>query len=336
MNIKIMKNRFLSSALCLLVCVLLFKNAPGYSSVEQGGDIPNVIIITLSGVRNAESIADPEHQYMPHLWGDMLKEGMLYTDVVCADQQFHIPTFNAVNTGQKFPLWYDVKTPTIFQYVRKKYSWPAHKFWMIGHWQNSGTFYETNEYEDANSDFISLKLEVSQELESKLSKQELLLLKSMREDAKRFSGFSFAIWDTFEELFYRLFKKVVLAFHPKLVHYVMGGPETAHYDSFIRYALSLKRNDEMIYEIWKMIQDDPFYKDNTFLMVSPNIARDGYYRSHNNNPYDDPSHTWLYVFGPGVEKGVTVRRPVFHVDIFPTVARIMNVKVPPGDGKALF
>ncbi len=336
MNIKIMKNNTLYALACLLICVLFFKNVHGYSSTKEGGNTPNVIIITFSGVRNAESISDTDHQYMPHLWGDMLKEGALYSNLVNVEQQFHMPSFNAINTGHKFPLWYNVTTPTIFQHVRKKYNWPANKFWMIGHWQNAGLIYEAGGYENTYPDYISLMLEMPKELESKLSQQELALIQSMREDSKKFTGFSYAIWDAFEELFYRLFKKAVLAFHPKLVHYVMGGPETAHYDSFARYALSLKRNDEMVYEIWKMIKTDPFYKDNTFLIVSPDIARDGYYRSHDNNPHDNPSRTWLYVFGPGIEKGISVQRPVFHVDIFPTVARIMGVETPPSEGKVLF
>jgi hypothetical protein len=336
MSTNVIKYSIWCSLICFLVAVFFFENAAANSLSKQGQGIPNVIIITLSGVRNVDSIADPEHQYIPHLWNDMLKEGLLYTDLVSVEQEFHMPTLNAIITGENFPLFYSIKTPTIFQYIRKKYAWEANKFWSIGNWQGVQCHYETDGYkEDTYPDYISLGLNISKELEEKLSQQELLFLDAFRKGLKQFSGFSFDNWDTFDELAYRLFKKVVLAFHPKLVYYVMGGPETAHYDSFARYVLSLKRNDEMIYEIWQMIKTDPFYKDNTFLIVGPDHERNAYYRFHDANAHDNPSHVWLYVFGPGVKRGVTVSRPIYHADIFPTVACIMGVETPPSKGKIL-
>jgi len=109
----------------------------------------------------------------------------------------------------------------------------------------------------------------------------------------------------------------------------------AHYDSYSRYVLTLKMDDEIIYGIWRMIQTDPFYKDNTYLFVCPDDERNAYYRYHDSNARDNPCHVWLYAFGPGVKKGVTVSRPIYHIDIFSTVARIMKTNAPPIDSKVL-
>ncbi|HNW38972.1 MAG TPA: hypothetical protein PL125_05105 [Candidatus Omnitrophota bacterium] len=323
-------------AACCLTGLLFSENAFSESVQDPERNIPNVIIITLSGVRNTESISDPEHQYFPHLWKDMIKEGMLYTDVICVEQEFHMTAFNAINTGQNALLFYKIRTPTIFQYVRKQYGWPAHKFLMVGHWQGIEGYCETDEFrEDTYPSEISLGIQFSKEFERELSEQELLLLESLRLGQKKFSGFNFNNWDAFDCFSYRLFKKLVPIFHPKLIHYSLGGADVAHYDSYSRYVLTLKMDDEIIYGIWRMIQTDPFYKDNTYLFVCPDDERNAYYRYHDSNARDNPCHVWLYAFGPGVKKGVTVSRPIYHIDIFSTVARIMKTNAPPIDSKVL-
>ncbi len=336
MNILVTRHNKLYLLVCFLLYIFFFKNVLADPLRQQEKDIPNVIIIILSGVRNIDSIADPSHQYIPHLWNDMMKEGMLYRDVICLDQEFHMPVANAINTNQGFPLLYKIKTPTIFQYVRKKYGWPANKFWMIGLWKMVDCYYALDGYkEDTYPSYISLDLRLAKELEAEFSQQELLAWQLFRKGQNEFAGFNFDTWDTIQEMIYQLFQTIVKTFHPKLVHYIIGGPETAHYDSFSRYVLSLKRNDEMIYEIWKMINTDPLYKGNTYLIVGPDHERDVYFKFHDENAHDNPSHVWLYVFGPGVKKGAIVNRTIRHVDIFPTVARIMELEIPPGEGRIL-
>jgi len=325
-----------ASVFCLLAGILFLKSAFGEPPERSPESVPNVIIISLSGVRNSESIKDPAHQYFSHLWNDLLKEGMLYTDVVCVEQEFHMTTFNSINTGKSSLLYYKIDRPTIFQYVRKKYGWPANKFWMVGNWQGVWGYCKTDGFqEDTYPNDISLGLDITPDLAQVLSSQERLILDSLRESQKKFSGFNFSNWDAFDALSFKLFKKVVAAYHPKLVHYSFGGPDIAHYDSFGRYVLTLQQDDQMIYEIWRLIQNDPFYKDNTYLFVNADDERNAYYRYHDSNARDNPCHVWLYVFGPNVKKGVTVKRPIHHIDIFPTVARIMEVETPSSDGKVL-
>ena len=61
--------------------------------------------------------------------------------------------------------------------------------------------------------------------------------------------------------------------------------------------------DREINEIMDIIKTDPFYKDNTYLIVSPDHDRNTYYMQHNlynNKP------VWLYIYGPDIKKGTVI------------------------------
>lgn len=322
--------------ICLFPAGVVFGAAADQPAQVPDKEVPNVIIISMSGVRNSESIADPTRQYFPHLFNEMLKEGTLYTDVICVEQQFHMTTFTSINLGKSSLLFYKIDRPTIFQYARKKYGWPANKCWMVGNWQGIKGYYEGEGFgEETYPDEISLGLGVSDALKAVLSLPEQEILDALRESQKDFAGFNFCNWDAFDTLAFGLFKKVLKTYHPKLIHYSCDGPDAAHYESFARYALTLSQADEIIYYLWQFIQTDPFYKDNTYLFVNPDDERNAYFRFHDSNARDNPSHVWLYVFGPGVEKGRVIKRPIHHIDIFPTVARIMEIEIPPNQGELL-
>jgi hypothetical protein len=317
----------------LIISLLFFKESHAAGAAEK--DIPNIFILVLSGVRNSESISDPTHQYIPNLWGKMRKEGVFYTDLVCVDQEFHMPAVNAINTGQNQSIYFKIDAPSIFQYVRKKYALPQNKLWAIKEFCDCGNYYKTDGYaEDSAPSALPLDLRTSPEIEAIFTKQELSFANSFRGSSKN-TGLRVNIWDSIDEVFYRLVKKVTLEFKPKMLEFAMGGIDSAHYDTFARYVLSLKRSDEMVFEIWQMIQNDSFYKDNTYLIVCPDHSRNTYYQHHTQNAHDEPSHTWMYIYGPRIKKGTLIRRPIFHRDIFATLAYIMDVETLPNKGRVL-
>lgn len=140
-------------------------------------------------------------------------------------------------------------------------------------------------------------------------------------------------WDINEEVCYQAVKSILKVYKPKILHFVMDGVDSAHYDTFGRYVLAIKDTDQRLFEIWEFIQNDPFYKDNTYLFVALDHSRDRYYMHH--MEYDSTRQGWLYVYGPNVKKGIKINRPLYHIDIFATVAYIMNLKTHPTKGKVL-
>lgn len=316
---------------------------PYASSGESYEHIPKVFIVTLSGVRNSDSINDSSHQYVAHLWNEMLRNGVLYSNLVNSNSQLHMAPFEAIHDGN-IHLSYSpaagLSSPSLFQYVIKKYNLPQNKVWSIGQFTEGQCFYGTKEYPKntcprmINSILSCFPEETKKEIESFLNKQELDFIDS-------YSGISeivkteWPMWGSLAKVQKLMFKKIVFNLKPVFIHFIMHDVEIAHYGAFGDYVLALKDCDKSIYEIWQFIQADPFYKGSTYLIVNIDITRDSYYMSHDENSWDNPSHVWLYIFGPGIKRGAVINRPVYHQDIFATVAYLMKIETHPTQGSLL-
>lgn len=325
-----MPKRFLFAACCLLI--------PVFCCAQNKGKEPpaNVIIITVSGVRQGDTIADPTHQYIPNFWNRLRPQGTLYTNLVSINQEFHMTAVDAINTGLDYHVLLRIDTPSIFQYVRKKYALEATKLWSLKHFIYQGAFLaKAGIPQDSFPCEVSLKLGMSPQLEELLDEQERYFVRNFSSKEKEFASFGLDHWDAVDEVFYRFFRRIIGAFKPVLVHYVMAAVETGHYDTYSRYLLALKRTDEIIYEVWQAIEGDPFYKGRTYLFVCPDHGRNSYFRHHDENAYDNPSRVWLYVYGPDIRRGAVIERPIHHKDIFATVSRIMQVDTHETDAEAL-
>ena len=306
--------------------------------------IPNVIIMTFSGLRNMDSIEEPDHQYIPNLWNNIFKKGTLYTNLINTNYELHISIVQSINTGIDYYYWGRITQPSIFQYVRKKYALPITKLWMIGHFTYLNDYYfETEEYStDTLPDiFTFVQMYISPQsprLRNVLTKQELTSLdryKTTNQDILSRKLFGMPRWDVMAKGQSRIFNKIMREFRPKLVHYVMNGTESAHYDTFAKYLISLKDADRIIFQTWEFINKDSFYKGNTYLIICVDHERDAYYKEHTSDSIDNPSPVWMYIYGPKVKKGKVIRRPVYHKDIFATVAYLMGVSTHPTKGKVL-
>ena len=64
-------------------------------------------------------------------------------------------------------------------------------------------------------------------------------------------------------------------------------------------------------------------------------SRDEYYMEHLSHSGDNRSRGWLYIHGPGIKKGATIDRPIYHPDTFATMSYIFNLETHKNDGKIL-
>lgn len=300
-------------------------------------ELPNIIVMTFSGVRNMDSIEDPTHQYIPNLWNRLFKEGVLYTNFLNVNEQFHMNSIYAIDTGIVHPFFrFSLVAPSFFQYARKKYNLPAYKLWSIGHWLRSIYVLKTENYPEDTFPcaLSSLGSNISPELKDIFTKQESRFWRPYTEMLEK-NPERWPNWDTFGKIQHRLLMKILQKFKPKLVRYILNDVECAHSDTYSRYVIALKDCDERIFEIWKFIREDPFYKDKTYLIVNVDGNRDPYYRDHIENQYVNPARVWMYIYGPGVKKGVTIERPVYNIDIFATIVAIMDLETHHTEGKPL-
>jgi hypothetical protein len=325
--------------LTLLIIFLIFPML-GLShgdSEKEAADVPNIIIITMLGVRNIDSIKDFTHQYIPNLWGKIFKEGVLYTNLINTNFEFHMPTLRAINTGIDYPDWHDAAAPSIFQYVRKKYNLPSTKLWVIGSLAGEKDFFlKTDEYSETSPENFSFTFVMyfSPQLKKILTDQELTSLTAYENILKQ-GFFRWSRWNVVDRAQFSFFKKIMQEFKPKLVHYAAHGIECGHCDTYSQSLLALKQTDKDISEIWEFINNDKFYKNNTYLIICVDHERNEYYMEHSDNPPDNPSRVWMYIYGPGVRKGGIINRPVYHRDIFVTVAYLMNVTTHETKGRIL-
>lgn len=315
------KTLFFVGAASIIICGIIF------ADLVFKKNLPNIIIVTLSGVRNCDSIEDPTHQYIPNLWNKMLKEGVLYANLTDTNYEFHMPIIHMINTGLYYPFVASIREPSFFQYIRKKYKLPLTKLWLIDSWffEKDG-YLETETFgKDTYFGFFSMAtFKILPEVANILNGQELFFMERYRE----LLGAKFSKWPHWEatgKVTFKIFQKIMRRYKPKVVHYIMNNVEAAHYDTYGKYVLTLQESDKMIFEIWEMIRKSGFYKDNTYFIVTPDHSRNPYYMDHTINAPGNPSHTWLYIFGPGIKKGDIIDRQVTHADIFATVAYLMDI-----------
>jgi hypothetical protein len=299
---------------------------------ETKKPIPNVVIIVLSGVSNSESINDQTHQFLPNLWHSIIDQGTLYSNVIPLDCQFHMPVVGAILTGLVYPFSGHLRAPSIFQYVKKAYSIPSNKLWVLGEWDRDYFGYKTTDYPQDTfpSQLVALTYEMSSFAYDLLNDEEKIFVEKYKK-LKR----GWPQWDSLSAMQFTIFEKIMFKLKPVLIVDIMNDVESAHYDTYARYVLALRENDERIYKIWNIIQNDPFYKDNTYLIITPDHARNEYYMHHNDSIGDMALATWIYIYGPKIKKGAVINREVHHIDLFPTLTNIFNVSTHKHRGQRL-
>lgn len=307
---------------------------PGPLSAQEPDELPNVIIVTFSGLGNEESLSDAHHQLIPDLYNDLFREGTLYTNLINLNYPFHMPVIKSINTGDTYErIEGKLKHCSIFQYIRGKYAWPPEKLWLIGEWYNC-----TVKVSDAcGSDTFPSVLEVGSgqfkiTSTAALSQQQKKLVETSR--AVMGNSGQWPQWSTTGLVQFEVLKKILAHDRPKLVHYIANDVEVGHYHNYGSYLLAVKSINDQIKYLWDYIRSDEFYKDKTYLIVNVDHVRDKYFKEHEERRVIDQP-VWLYIYGPDVKKGQQIGRPIYHPDIFATVAYLFGVQTHETKGKVL-
>ena len=134
-----------------------------------------------------------------------------------------------------------------------------------------------------------------------------------------------------DELTFFMAKEVMNRFAPSLLLVNFWDIDIAHYGSYSLYLQAIQRTDRLVYELWQHIQSLPLYRDRTTLLVIPEVGRDGDIHGNGfaNHRSGDEScrRVWLLALGAGVPRGTGSERPIRHIDVAPTVAQILGVKM---------
>lgn len=130
-------------------------------------------------------------------------------------------------------------------------------------------------------------------------------LTPMEENANRMQHFALDIFGHEERPdanTYELTKAYVMANHPRMVYIDFGdNDEFAHAGKYDFYLDAAHKIDAMIADLWSYIQSDPFYKDQTALLIFPDHGRgdEDKWTSHGAK-VPHANETYLMALGAGI------------------------------------
>ena len=160
--------------------------------------------------------------------------------------------------------------------------------------------------------------------------------------------------DTFLELAQELPRR-----HPRLIVVHLGDADEEghlhqkiqsrvglHYGIF-HYHQAIRQYDYLIGRLWALLQSDPFYKDNTYMVVTTDHGRDTavdpqQWATHGKciadklrtQPCSGCSGVFALAVGPGLSAR-TARGSYSHADLAPTLARLLGASMPSATGRLM-
>jgi hypothetical protein len=127
---------------------------------------------------------------------------------------------------------------------------------------------------------------------------------------------------------YALAKSYIQARHPKVIFLDFGDTdEYAHAGKYDYYLDDIHNIDRMIGNLWKMMQQDKFYRNKTtFFIVSDHGRGTGSkWTSHGSSvPHSD--ETWFLVMGPDTKSNgiVKTKEQIYEMQFAKTIARLLG------------
>ena len=137
---------------------------------------------------------------------------------------------------------------------------------------------------------------------------------------------------------FRVARNLLGAFRPKLLSVVVREADLAH-GSFSNYVQVIRRNDEMLGELWDTVRRDPELADSTAFFILPEFGRDTDLNSRRGLDHGDGSDDLNYVsllcWGPGFRRGESVQDEVRTIDVCHTVCDLFGADPRYSRGKRL-
>ena len=126
---------------------------------------------------------------------------------------------------------------------------------------------------------------------------------------------------------------------PRLMMVNYQDPDYVHWGNASHYTRAIQIIDDGVQRLVEAVEADPFYRDNTVFVITPDCGRD-------ENPLMDvpfqhhfnsraAHETWAVIFGAGIERGWTLDRPVDQSAVAPTIAALMGFQAGRAEGDVL-
>ena len=268
---------------------------------------------------------------------------------------------------------FEAKVPTVFEGLRKSYNVPTHQALIInGEDRLDEEFYSFSNHHlfgvDYRSSVLSLyrfKVHIlrrglaeglyqgkeEQSKREELAKLEAVDIRSRGvdptcpeidrfwDDWSGYYGRSGFVNPRGDRLLAELAVQAMAKLRPRLMMINFNDPDYVHWGNKAHYTLGVTIVDESLRKVHEFSQIDPFYRDNTIFLVVPDCGRD-------NNPvvsvpfqhhFNSRSARQIFAlaWGPGIDRGRVVDRPVEQCQVARTAAAAMRFELEEAEGLAL-
>ncbi|MDD4891722.1 MAG: twin-arginine translocation signal domain-containing protein, partial [Phycisphaerae bacterium] len=306
-----------------------------------------IIVLFGGGTRSSESIDDPKHRWVPHLWADLVPHGTLFTNMRVEGKIVHPNSAGSIVTGHW--EWGDldwsqpVAHPTVFEIARRQNGADAWAFVYasilanIGHSRADGfgqpfaaNIVEPPTIPRSTAERMDRLMQHAAtapeglgdaarraaELARTTSRINLAGLRT--EAARAFVQRHYERWKSgggttsHDAFLAELAIAAMTRFAPAVSAVCFGEIDCAHYGSWSRYVEAIERTDALVWRLWRAAQELDGYRGRTVMLVLPDHGRE----------LDRPGgagfvhHSDFYT-GAGVDEGC---RRVWMLAIGPGVA----------------
>ena len=327
-----------------------------------------VIIVTFGGgVRYAETFAPEGLHNIPRL-AAMRPKGFFYRNCINAGVLSHFNSTASIVTGQWQRVddfgFQPPAAPTLFEYYRKAASAGPMDAWVIAtnksfaSMGSSGTPFGANVVLPKQLLLDGVKDIVRKPKGGSVADRDNVL---RRLEEILHEGYEGVGWTIFkggaqldkhvqstlfralteyingpeaptsgDELTFFITREIMREFAPRVMLVNFWDMDIAHWGSYSLYLQAIDKTDRLTGMLWDEVQSNPKFKDNTTLLVLPELGRDGDMNAANgflNHRSGDAScrNIWMLAMGAGVTAGES-ERPIHHVDVAATAAEVLGVK----------
>ncbi|MCC6701045.1 MAG: sulfatase-like hydrolase/transferase [Fluviicola sp.] len=275
-----------------------------------------VIILVIDGPRYSETWGDSSHAFIPMRYG-LLNEGVMVSNFRNNGVTFTNPGHTAIctgvydaiaNNGSELPHF-----PSLLQMYVERYGYPSYATLI------------------ASKD----KLHILSNTSLPAYYNQFQCYKDCGVNGNGTGGYR-ADTITYLNVMAQLNSGV-----PRLMVVNFKEPDTyGHLADSLAYLNAIKRTDQYVADIYQLIQTHPDYKDQTTLIVTNDHGRhtkgwlDGYV-SHGDN-CEGCRHIELFAISPDFKKNTVINKNYEQIDIAPTVAELLGLRMKYGHGKVMW
>jgi hypothetical protein len=295
---------FLAAALAVA-----YSDTPS-SAGEGRNDGPYVVLFMIDGLRVYESVEDPAHDNIPHMWNELRPQGAFIPNFRNEGQTKTNPGHASVLTG----TWQQIANngserptePTLFEYYRKHTGAPEHDAWIV----------------------------------SGKSKLDALAYSTHEDYGKEYGASETTGLDDDNEV-YEVLIETLERDRPSLVMACFPDVDlNGHDNDWDAYLGAVHNVDSLAAECWAYLQSSPHYAGKTYMFITSDHGRHddeaGGFRNHG-CPGEGCQRLTFFALGPGIRPGFTVSPDSVYTqrDLCNTVAKILDIPVERSEGRVI-